>query len=137
MKIVSACLAGIQCNYKGEAKPCSKVIDLIRKGKAVPVCPEQLGGMSTPRESAEQRGDKIVTVDGQDVSDKFMFGAREGLKIARLFGCKKAILKARSPSCGVGKVYDGTFTKNLVVGDGVFVKLLKDNGIDVISEDDL
>ena len=136
MKIVSACLAGIKCNWEGKAKPCKKVIDLVMEGKAIPVCPEQLGGLPTPRERAEQKGDKIITITDKDITDEFEYGAKEGLKIAQLVNCKEAILKARSPSCGVNKIYDGTFTKNLVAGDGLFAKLLKDNGINVISEEE-
>jgi len=137
MLIVSACLAGIKCSYKREAKLCSKVIDLIKSGQAIPICPEQLGGLSTPREPAEQKGDKIVTISGKDVTDQFIDGANECLRIARLFACKKAILKARSPSCGVGKIYDGTFTRKLILGDGVLAKLLKANGVEVLSEEEL
>ncbi|MBU0744651.1 MAG: DUF523 domain-containing protein [Gammaproteobacteria bacterium] len=133
MKIVSACLAGIKCNYLGEARPCAKVIDLVCKGKAIPVCPEQLGGMTTPREASEQRGDRIFTSSGKDVTDNFEFGAKEGLKIAELIGCKDAILKARSPSCGSRKISGDTFT----TGEGVFAKLLKRNGINVVSEEEL
>jgi uncharacterized protein YbbK (DUF523 family) len=136
MKIVSACLAGVQCNWQGEAAPCSKVISLVVAGKAMPVCPEQLGGMLIPREPAEQRGDKVITVSGKDVTEKFKHGAEVGLKIAALINCKGAILKARSPSCGVGKIYDGTFTKKLILGDGIFAKMLKRSGINVMSEEE-
>jgi Uncharacterized conserved protein len=106
MKIVSACLVGVRCNWRGEAKPCAKVIDLVRAGKAIPVCPEQLGGMSTPRDPVEQKDDKVITIKGKNVTAEYEHGAREGLKLAKLVGCKEAILKARSPSCGVGKIYD-------------------------------
>lgn len=137
MKIVSACLAGINCNWQGKAKPCQEVIDLVKVGEAMPVCPEQLGGLTTPRDQAEQRGNRVVTVTGKDVTDNFWRGAEEGLKLAQLLGCRKAILKARSPSCGVGKIYDGTFTNKLASGYGVFAKLLKENGIEVVSEEKL
>jgi uncharacterized protein YbbK (DUF523 family) len=135
MKIVSACLAGVHCNWQGEAKPCPKVVDLVAAGKAIPICPEQLGGMSTPRDPAEQNGNKVITVNGEDVTAQFKCGAEEGLKIAKLVNCKEAILKARSPSCGAGKIYDGTFTKNLIPGNGVFAKMLKEHGINVTSEE--
>ncbi len=137
MKIVSACLAGIKCNWQGKAAPCKAVIDLVAAGAAVPVCPEQLGGLTTPREPAEQRNARVVTISGKDVADSFRRGAEEGLKVAQLLGCKEAILKARSPSCGVGKIYDGTFTKNIISGNGVFVQLLQQNGVKVISEEDV
>lgn len=137
MKIVSACLAGINCNYEGGSKPCKKVEDLVARGEAIPVCPEQLGGLTTPREAAEQKGDKVVTCSGEDVTAQFEKGADEVLRVCRKFGCTEAVLKARSPSCGSGEVYDGTFSKTLTKGDGVCASLLKKNSITVLSEDDL
>lgn len=135
MKVVSACLAGVHCNWQGKASPCKKIIDLVAAGKAVPVCPEQLGGLTTPREPVEQKDDRVFTLTSKDVTDNFQRGAEEGLKIAQLIGCKQAILKARSPSCGVGAVYDGSFTKQLISGNGIFAQLLKKHGIEVISEE--
>jgi uncharacterized protein YbbK (DUF523 family) len=133
MKIVSACLAGLKCRWDGEARLCEKVVELVKQGKAVPVCPEQLGGLTTPRDPAEQRGDRVFTKTGEDVTSNFERGAEEALKVAKLSGCDEAILKSKSPSCGSGKVYDGTFSGKLVEGDGVFAKLLKKNGIKVVS----
>ncbi len=135
MKIVSACLAGMDCRWDGGSRPCPRVIALVKQGRAIPVCPEQLGGLPTPRSPAEQRGERIVTKTGEDVTALFRKGAEEALRIALLAGCDGAILKARSPSCGSGKVYDGTFSRRLVDGDGVFACLLKKNGIEVIAED--
>ncbi len=137
MKIVSACLVGINCNYKDESSLCPKVVELVKQGKAIPVCPEQLGGLTTPRTPAEQKGDKVITKDGEDVTAEFEKGAQEGLKIAKLVDCDVAILKSKSPSCGAGKIYDGTFSKTLIDGDGTFAKLLKENGIKVLTEDEL
>lgn len=137
MKIVSACLTGVRCRYDGKVKPCRKVVALVRQGKAIPVCPEQLGGLSTPRPPAEQKERKVFTKEGKDVTKAFKSGAKEGLKIAKLVGCKVAILKSKSPSCGSGKVYDGTFSGTLIDGDGVFVALLKKNGIKVLTEEGL
>ena len=137
MKIVSACLAGVKCNYKGGSRPCPKVVELVKQGKAIPVCPEQLGGLTTPRVAAEQIEDKVITKDGEDVTIEFERGAREGLKIAKLVGCREAILKSKSPSCGAGKIYDGTFSKTLIDGDGTFAKLLKENDITVLTEDEI
>lgn len=137
MKIVSACLAGLNCDYKGGSRPCPKVIELVKKGKAIPICPEQLGGLTTPRTAAEQKDNRVITKVGEDVTKEFKQGAEEGLKLAKMIKCKQAILRAKSPSCGCGKVYDGTFTKTLIKGDGVFAKLLKDNGIEVFTEDDV
>lgn len=137
MKIVSACLTGINCDYKGGSRRCPKVIALVKQGEAIPVCPEQLGGLTTPRVAAEQRGGKVITKDGDDVTKQFEKGAKEGLKIVKLVNCDSAILKARSPSCGAGKIYDGTFSKTLIDGDGTFAKLLKENNIEVLTEDEL
>lgn len=137
MKIVSACLAGIKCRYDGEGKPCQKVLDLIKQGKAIPICPEQLGGLTTPRNPAEQKENKVFTKTGEDVTSQFENGAEESLKIALLANCDEAILKSKSPFCGCGKVYDGTFSGKLIDGDGVFAKILKKNNIKVISENDI
>lgn len=137
MKIVSACLAGINCRWDGEARPCQKVVDLVKQGKAIPVCPEQLGGLTTPRTPAEQKENKVFTKTGEDVTSQFERGAEEALKIALLASCDEAILKSKSPSCGCGKVYDGTFSGKLIDGDGVFAKILKKNNIKVYSENDI
>jgi len=137
MIIVSACLAGINCRWDGKARPCQKVIDLVKQGKAIPVCPEQLGGLTTPRTPAEQRANAVYTKDGIDVTFQFETGAEETLKIAKLVGCNCAILKSNSPSCGSGKVYDGTFSGTLIDGFGVTAKLLKKYDIKVITEDEL
>ena len=137
LKLVSACLAGLPCNYQGKASPCKKVIDLVINGEAIPICPEQLGGLNTPREPAEQQGDKIVTINSKDVTKQFHTGATEALKFAQQFNCREAILKARSPSCGSNKIYDGTFSKKIITGDGVLTKLLKQHAIKVTSEEDL
>jgi uncharacterized protein YbbK (DUF523 family) len=137
MIIVSACLAGVNCRYDGGTKPCAAVIRLVAEEQAIPVCPEQLGGLPTPRLPAEQVGEKVIRKDGLDVTAEFMRGAREALKIARLVGAKTAILKARSPSCGSGKIYDGSFTGRLVDGDGVFAGLCKKEGIEVRTEEEL
>lgn len=137
MKIVSACLAGVSCRYDGTSKPCQKVVDLVKAGEAVPVCPEQLGGLTTPRTPAEQKGGMVFTKDGRDVTREFERGASEALKIAKMIGCSEAILKARSPSCGSGMVYDGTFSGTLIEGDGVLTKLLRKSNIRVLNEDEI
>jgi uncharacterized protein YbbK (DUF523 family) len=137
MIIVSACLAGIRCRYDGNSKPCEVVIRMVSEGKAIPVCPEQLGGLTTPRMPAEQIGEKVIRRDSVDVTTEFTRGAQEALKIARLVEARSAILKARSPSCGSGKVYDGSFTGRLVDGNGVFAEACKNNGIDVKTEEEI
>jgi len=135
--IVSACLAGIKCRFDGTSKPCQKVIELVKKGEAIPVCPEELGGLKTPREEAEQRNGKVFTKSGKDLTKEFETGANAMLKIAKENNCTKAILKSKSPSCGCGKVFDGTFGGKLAKGDGIAAKLLKDNKITVVTEDEI
>jgi uncharacterized protein YbbK (DUF523 family) len=137
MIIVSACLAGVNCRYDGAGKPCEAIIRLVIEGQAIPVCPEQLGGLPTPRASAEIIGNKVIRMDGVEVTDAFHRGAQEALKIARLVGAKTAILKARSPSCGFGKIYDGSSTDRLVGGNGVFAELCDQNGIEVKTEEEI
>ncbi|EGB15764.1 protein of unknown function DUF523 [Pseudodesulfovibrio mercurii] len=135
--LVSACLAGLHCRYNGEVAPFEPVVDLVRQGLAVPFCPEIFGGLPTPRRPCEILGERVIDADGADRTAEFLRGADEGLKLARLLGCREAVLKARSPSCGSGEVYDGTFTATRVPGDGCFARLLKAHGITVRTEEDL
>lgn len=135
--ICSACLLGVKCRYNGKSKLNKKVLALAKKIILIPVCPEQLGGLNTPREPVEQKGKKVLTKSGKDVILNFKNGAKEVLKITRLFGIKKAILKQRSPSCGAGQIYDGSFSEKVVKGDGITTSFLKKNGIKVISEEDI
>jgi len=147
MILVSACLVGINCKYNGANNFNQEVIDLVNKGGAVPVCPEQLGGCPTPRNCAEIVGgtaidvlsgdSKVLRNNGQDGTSEFIKGARETLKIAKLLGINKAILKSKSPSCGFGKVYNGEFSGQLIDGNGITAQLLVDNGIKVIDENSL
>ena len=134
--LVSACLLGLKCRYDGGRRPLdAELIDLLMKRfELVPVCPEQLGGLTTPREPSERRGMRVVMRSGRDVTAEYERGAQEALRLARLFSCRQALLKERSPSCGSGEVYDGTFTGALTSGDGVTAQLLKENGIDVFGE---
>ena len=134
--ITSACLLGIRCRYDGAEKTDQKVVELLDREDVVliPLCPEQLGGMTTPREPSERNSNKVYNKKGEDVTQNFEEGARQVLKIAKLYGCTQAILKERSPSCGCGKIYDGSFTKTLIQGDGVTAELLKKNGIKVVGE---
>jgi uncharacterized protein YbbK (DUF523 family) len=137
MKLCSACLLGIRCRHDGKSKTSKKVIKLSKKEILVPVCPEQLGGLSTPREWAEQRKKKVVTISGKEVTENFKKGAEEALKLAKLLGIKEAILEQKSPSCGCGQIYDGTFSGKIIKGNGITASLLKRNGIKVIPEEDL
>ena len=137
MKLCSACLLGIKCRYDSKSKPNKKVMELLKKEVLIPVCPEQLGGLPTPRENREIRGKKVITKSGRDETKNHKMGAEETLKLAKLFGIKEAILKQKSPSCGYGKIYDGTFSRKLIKGDGITTALLKKNKIKVITEEDL
>ena len=133
--LCSACLLGIKCGYDGKSKLNQRVIKLSKKEILIPVCPEQLGGLSTPREAAEIKGKKAITKSGKDVTKNFERGAKEVFGLAKLFGTREAILKQRSPSCGCGKIYDGTFSGKLIKGDGITTSLLKRNRIKVIPDD--
>jgi uncharacterized protein YbbK (DUF523 family) len=137
MIIVSACLAGLHCRYDGEEKSNEEVMRLVAEGKAIPVCPEQLGGLTTPRLPCEIVNGRVMRKDGVDVTAEFERGAREALALAKLTGANEAILKAKSPSCGAGRIYDGTFSGNVVPGDGVFAALCRQEGITLRTEEDL
>lgn len=132
--IVSACLAGRNCRYDCGSRPCQAVIDLVRAGRAIPVCPESLSGLPTPREPCEQKAGRIISRDGSDRTAEFELGARRALKQALDSGCRKAILKARSPSCGLGEIYNGNFDRTLVQGNGVFTQKLLANGFQIWTE---
>ena len=133
--VVSACLAGEPCRYDGGCSPCAAVVELVRSGEALPVCPEVLGGLPTPRVPSERRGERVVAKDGTEVTRAFVRGAEEALRLAREQGCTVAVLKARSPSCGSGEIYDGTFTGVRVPGEGVFARLAREAGLRVESEE--
>jgi len=147
MKLVSACLVGINCMYDGKNKLNSKVFKKFRKGELIPVCPEQLGGLPTPREIQEivagQGEDvlkgkaKVMTASGRDVTKNFIRGAEETLMIAKSLGIKEAVLKSRSPSCGCKQIYDGSFSGKLKRGEGVTAAILKNNGVKVVTEKDI
>lgn len=133
--IVSACLVGHNCRYDGGSSPCEEVIRLVKTGRAIPVCPEAYSGLPVPRPPCEQKGEKVVSKDGKDVTAEFEKGANKAFEKALAAGCKKAILKARSPSCGVGQIYDGSFSKTLVNGNGLFAQKLINAGFEVYDEE--
>ena len=132
--IVSACILGVSCRYDGNSKPNEKIIDLKEKYNLIPICPEIMGGLPTPRMPAEIKEGHVKTENGIDVTEEYKKGADEALKLASLFGCKKAILKENSPSCGCGKIYNGEFTRTLKDGNGITAELFMKNGIDVFGE---
>jgi len=146
MYIISACLCGVNCKYSGKNNLNDRCMKLFREGKAVLVCPEQLGGLPTPRNPVELNNTasevingngKAINNEGEDVTKQFSDGAYETLKIARELGATRAILKEGSPSCGSNFVYDGTFTGNKIKGKGITAQLLEDEGILVFSDEDL
>ena len=135
--LVSACLLGVSCRYDGQSKAYPLVDQLCRRHEVVPVCPEIFGGLPTPRVPAERQGERVVTKTGVDVTAQYRRGAEEAVRLARMLGCTVAVLKERSPSCGSGQVYDGTFTGTLTEGFGVAVQRLMAAGIRVIGESQL
>ena len=135
--LVSACLLGTACRYDGQSRPHPMMEELCRRHQVIPVCGEILGGLPTPRIPAERRGERVVTKDGRDVTENYQRGAREVLRLGRLFDCRTAVLKEKSPSCGSGRIYDGTFTGTLCSGWGVTAELLLRNGFRVLGESDL
>ena len=138
MKIlVSACLLGEPCRYDGESKPNNSVISLKEKYILIPVCPEVLGGLKTPRIPAEVQGERVVRADGKDVTCEYNKGAQIALDIAKRAGISVAILKSKSPSCGNKQIYDGTFSRCLIDGKGITARLFEKNGIKVIDEQEL
>ena len=132
--LVSACLAGIECRYDGKAATISSISEMIKNGEAIAVCPEELGGMPTPRPPCEIVNQKIIDINGEDQSDKFHLGAKHALKIALDHGCTEAILKSSSPMCGCGEIYDGSFSGKKISGDGILTKLLKSKKFKVSSK---
>ena len=137
--LISACLLGERCRYDGASKPLpEEVLTMLRtRYLLLPVCPERDGGLSIPRIPSERRGERVVNRAGEDVTAQFRRGAAETQRIASLFCCKAALLKERSPSCGSGEIYDGSFTGKLIAGDGVAAELLKSAGLTVYGESEI
>lgn len=144
MYIVSACLVGVKCKYDGGDNEVPQLKKLVAEGKALPLCPEQLGGLTTPRDAAEicngsglevlLKRARVLTRGGKDVSREFIRGAREVARLCDLTGASVAILKENSPSCGSSFIYDGSFQGGLVPGEGVTTALLRQKGIQVLNE---
>ena len=148
MILVSACLLGVNCKYNGGNNKNERVMEFLKDKEFVMACPEELGELNTPRIPCEIVGlakdilnnkdkGKVINKSGDDITENFLKGAYETLKIVKSNNIKKAILKAKSPSCGYGLVYDGTFSEKLTLGNGVTAQILKDNNIDVITEEDI
>lgn len=137
--LVSACLLGVGCRYDGRGNPLphAELDALLQQHQCIPVCPEILGGLPTPRPPAECRGERIVTQTGQDVTAAFQKGAQETLRLVKLFQCQAALLKERSPSCGCGTIYDGSFSHTQVPGNGCTAQALQEAGLPVYGESGL
>lgn len=135
--LVSACLLGVGCKYSGGDNADPRVIALKERFELVPVCPEQLGGLPTPRPCAERAGQRVATENGQEVTPQFQKGAEETLRLAKLLDCQAALLKSRSPSCGSVEIYDGSFSHRRVLGRGVTAEKLVHAGIPVFDEEHL
>ena len=135
MILVSACLCGINCKYNGKNNYNEEVFKLVKDGLAIPVCPEQLGGLTTPRIPSEIKDGRVINKEGIDVTDNFIKGANEVLELCKKLNITKVILKSKSPSCGKGKIYNGNFDGTLVEGNGVLTDILLKNNIEVITYD--
>lgn len=141
MIIVSACLGGVCCRYDGKATEIPAIKQLIDQGKAITVCPEELGGLSTPRLKSERiitdSGEaKVINEKGEDVTSYFVKGAQKVLEIAQEIEPEYILLKSKSPSCGSRKIYDGTFTGKLIEGQGICTQILREAGYKVINENE-
>lgn len=138
MKIlVSACLLGMRVRYDGDSKPSEPVMRLLKEHELIPVCAEVFGGLPTPRVPAERIGKRVIARDGRDVTAEYVRGAEEVARLARLYGCTHAVLKEKSPSCGKGRIYDGTHTGTLTDGNGVLAEMLMEMGVKVVGETEI
>ena len=135
--LVSACLLGIYCRYDGRCETDERVMALSRDHVLIPVCPEQLGGLPTPRAAVELLDGRAVTRDGAGLTEAFERGVGQAMRVAGLTGARVAVLQPRSPSCGRGIIYDGTFSGTRVEGDGVLAQALAARGVALLVPDDL
>lgn len=135
--LISACLLGIPCRYDGRDNKIESLNLLQQQFDFVPICPEQFGGLSTPRCSCEIQGNKVMSKEGKDYTREFQEGAEKSLKLAKQWNIKTALLKAKSPSCGFGQIYDGSFSKKLITGNGLTAALLEKEGIRIFCETEL
>jgi uncharacterized protein YbbK (DUF523 family) len=136
---VSACLLGVACAHDAAARPVEAVIALGATRRLVPVCPESVGGLPTPRVAAERSAidGRVRTAAGVDVTDAYRRGASHAVALAAATGATAAVLKARSPSCGCHEIYDGSFTRTRIAGEGVTAEALREAGLAVLSEEDV
>jgi len=134
--LISACLLGRRCKYDGShnALPAETIAALRGRYELVPVCPETAGGLPIPREPSERRDGRVVSRSGTDVSEAYARGADTAAELARRFACRKALLKERSPSCGSGAIYDGSFSHTVIPGDGTAAERLRALGLRLFGE---
>lgn len=135
--IVSGCLLGCDCRYKGDNCKCEELLTLAEKHTLIPVCPEQLGGLSTPRDPAEIVGNKVISNHGKDVTYEYTKGAELALYIAKINNADAVVFKANSPSCGKGIIYDGSFTGNKIAGNGIAAEMFLNSGYSVFTENEI
>lgn len=132
--LVSACLLGVPCRYDGKSILNNDVLELAKSYRLIPVCPEVMGGLPVPREPMEIQDGRVMSRDGSDKTAAYRKGAYDALKIARQYGCRAALLKERSPSCGRGEIHNGKFDGGMIPGDGITAALLLQNGVTVFGE---
>lgn len=132
--LVSGCLFGLDCRYCGDGIYQEELMKLTDEYELIPVCPEQLGGLPTPRAACEIQSGKVIDIHGNDRTEAFVKGGKEVLKLAKIFNVDGAILKCKSPSCGYGKIYDGSFSGKLIEGNGITAQMLSEQGIPVWNE---
>lgn len=135
--LVSNCLLGCACRYSGDDCRCEEILKLAEHHTLIGVCPEQMGGLPTPRDPAEIVGDRLITCSGRDVTENYKKGSEIALHLAKLNHVDFAILKYKSPACGTGTIYDGSFSGRLVQGSGVFSQLVQKEGIPCFTENEL
>ena len=135
IKFVSACLAGAACRYDGKSKTNQIIQSWVESGEAIAICPEEMGGLPTPREPAERIGSSVRGITGSDVTSNYREGAQKALECVLKSNATAAYLKSKSPMCGCGRIYDGTFSGQLIAGDGCFTELLKEHHINIIEVD--
>ena len=135
--LISACMLGAATRYDGKSK-CVLAPEiserLMQKYQLIPFCPEIYGGLSTPRIPSERIGDRVMAADGRDVTENYMRGAEEALRMCHIFGIRLALLKARSPACGKGEIYDGSFSGKLIPGEGLSAQMLRAAGVEILGE---
>lgn len=134
--LISACLLGFSCRYDGLKKEYD-LNGIEKQYNLIPFCPEIYGGLTTPRIPSEIIGNRVINKEGVDVTEQYEKGAREALRLCKMFDIRKAVLKEKSPSCGSRLIYDGTFSHKVTEGDGITAKLLKENGIEIFGESEI